>query len=1083
MPYIFLFTILLVGVYAEDFSRTFNNCAIISEEYNAKLYWTVVGSSISFGLEAAAPNGWFAIGLSDDGTMNSGGNGDFNDAWITGIGRDECENGCVGDLYIPEVDDPIVDTKQSFTGVTVTKNTTMLFSKFTRALNTNDNRDKVIVLDAITSFVFAINKNSQLRLDNIRQHSAVGSFAVKFGAFSTCDQSAGPANEYTGAGGGFNAKWVIDGEFIDFTVKAQTNGWAALGINTAPGMVGADVVVAWVVDATSQLVMYDSFAQDKVMPPQDTSISGTNDITPLNGSQSGGFTTFSFRRKLVSTDTKDVSILNKKMYLVFAYSSSDGSGSTFQKHTTTGVGAVNFIAGPGNMTSPPPPGPTEGGIDPTANTFTDGDFTLVWEVDDADYIHFKMQCKTAGWCGIGINSDPQMIGADVYVGWVQDTTVTILDSHATSQANPSQDVDIGGTSDILLTAGSEDAGITSVTFRRKLVTGDSSGDREITDGDIYLIYAFGTGDGADGIYDKHTVKGSARINLISGTTSLIKEGLSPGAVLLIVLGSLLLQWTIIRLTYQLLTRDSKRLETREYAQKEEDGVPQLEPSEIPSGSTYFKGSQATPQHVDPNDFAMDGQVQTPPPDAKMKAKSTGNKASNWLYGMLQYRIMKTDIPIISVVVAVIYVGINIGCLFVEKLNHAKAFGTLIAANAFLATIPATRNSILVVTTGIPFDKAIMYHRWLGRWVVTLVTIHAIYTMVQWHQTDISVGSQIKLTENIYGLCGWIIVLLMLIGSYSWIRRNLFEVFYYTHFIFIGFFVLGSLHNKKFIPFAICAVAFYGLDRIFRMSRGLIPMRTVSLKIKDSKNQVVQVRWPKSKLAGKLGIYRAGQYVFLNFPTVSLLEWHPFSVSSGPDEITGECTIKSLGNFTTALINKAKDSQHLWIRVDGPYGNLNMNYRRFPVLALFSGGIGFTPVLGILKDIYRTGQHSQEDILHPPRHCIEHVYVIWTIQGLDQYAWFQSEFEELQAASKNPNRPKLHLMIYVTRSEAELGEGFIKGRPKFDQLFDNFVKDHPTKATSVFVCGPGIMVQNIWDISTRKSRKGHRFHFHHETFEF
>jgi predicted ferric reductase len=35
-------------------------------------------------------------------------------------------------------------------------------------------------------------------------------------------------------------------------------------------------------------------------------------------------------------------------------------------------------------------------------------------------------------------------------------------------------------------------------------------------------------------------------------------------------------------------------------------------------------------------------------------------------------------------------------------------------------------------------------------------------------------------------------------------------------------------------------------------------------------------------------------------------------------------------------------------VDGPYGNMNVNYQRFPVLLLIAGGIGITPIIGILK---------------------------------------------------------------------------------------------------------------------------------------
>ncbi len=53
-----------------------------------------------------------------------------------------------------------------------------------------------------------------------------------------------------------------------------------------------------------------------------------------------------------------------------------------------------------------------------------------------------------------------------------------------------------------------------------------------------------------------------------------------------------------------------------------------------------------------------------------------------------------------------------------------------------------------------------------------------------------------------------------------------------------------------------------------------------------------------------------------------------------------------------------NKKSLWIRVDGPYGDLNMNYRRYPVLLLVSGGIGVTPAMGILKvRTFQEGSYS------------------------------------------------------------------------------------------------------------------------------
>ena len=41
-------------------------------------------------------------------------------------------------------------------------------------------------------------------------------------------------------------------------------------------------------------------------------------------------------------------------------------------------------------------------------------------------------------------------------------------------------------------------------------------------------------------------------------------------------------------------------------------------------------------------------------------------------------------------------------------------------------------------------------------------------------------------------------------------------------------------------------------------------------------------------------------MFVNFPSVALLEWHPFSLSSGPHQDYLEIHVKSLGNLTRKL---------------------------------------------------------------------------------------------------------------------------------------------------------------------------------------
>ena len=47
-------------------------------------------------------------------------------------------------------------------------------------------------------------------------------------------------------------------------------------------------------------------------------------------------------------------------------------------------------------------------------------------------------------------------------------------------------------------------------------------------------------------------------------------------------------------------------------------------------------------------------------------------------------------------------------------------------------------------------------------------------------------------------------------------------------------------------------------------------------------------------------YYGGQYVFINIPSISLFQWHPFSLSSAPFEQDCMLHVRVLGNWTQAL---------------------------------------------------------------------------------------------------------------------------------------------------------------------------------------
>jgi predicted ferric reductase len=281
-----------------------------------------------------------------------------------------------------------------------------------------------------------------------------------------------------------------------------------------------------------------------------------------------------------------------------------------------------------------------------------------------------------------------------------------------------------------------------------------------------------------------------------------------------------------------------------------------------------------------------------------------------------------------------------------------------------------------------------------------------------------------------------------------------------------------------------SVGAYGLDLLIRGFWGAYITRSVELQYKDG--NIVKISCKKHPVANMLGLWKVGQYIFISIPAISVLQWHPFSVSSGPREQTVEVHIRGLGDHSDALVELSKTATSLYCRVDGPYGYHKLNYRRYPVLLMVGGGVGITPVIGIVKDLYNVGDLSAQDRSTVPAHCIEGIYVVWVMTEEMVYGWFCEELMSCysQANKANSPFPPLYVWIYVTRAKTVTNTDlFVPGRPDFEAVFNTMSADHPNKSTVVFACGPAPMVNDCWDRSVDRKKNGQRFDFHHETFDF
>jgi NADPH oxidase 5 len=188
-----------------------------------------------------------------------------------------------------------------------------------------------------------------------------------------------------------------------------------------------------------------------------------------------------------------------------------------------------------------------------------------------------------------------------------------------------------------------------------------------------------------------------------------------------------------------------------------------------------------------------------------------------------------------------------------------------------------------------------FYNFLGFFVVYDPVINAQnFTLVEFFFTS---------RPGLFGLIGgWAnptgfilisILMIMFVCSLPFVRRGgSFEVFYWTHLLYIPFFILVILHGPNFWRWFIIPGCIFIIERLLRFiwmrsNRGktyvssgiLLPSKVIHLVIKRPFHFC----------------HRPGDYVFINIPAIAQYEWHPFTLSSAPEDEGKKQILKKLQN--------------------------------------------------------------------------------------------------------------------------------------------------------------------------------------------
>ena len=165
-----------------------------------------------------------------------------------------------------------------------------------------------------------------------------------------------------------------------------------------------------------------------------------------------------------------------------------------------------------------------------------------------------------------------------------------------------------------------------------------------------------------------------------------------------------------------------------------------------------------------------------------------------------------------------------------------------------------------------------------------------------------------------GATGWVMLVVLMVivfTSIERLRRKNYERFWYTHHLFLVFFFAWSFHGAfcmikpdnppfsgigVFWKYWVAGGVLYLFERLSREVRGV--HKTYISKVIQHPSNVCEIQIRKENFRPK-----AGQYIFLCCPEISLWQYHPFTLTSAPEEEYISVHIRCVGDFTNLLAKK------------------------------------------------------------------------------------------------------------------------------------------------------------------------------------
>lgn len=499
---------------------------------------------------------------------------------------------------------------------------------------------------------------------------------------------------------------------------------------------------------------------------------------------------------------------------------------------------------------------------------------------------------------------------------------------------------------------------------------------------------------------------------------------------------------------------------------------------------------------------------------------------------------------------------------------SRGAGLCLSVDTMIILFPMCRNILKVIRPKmrwLPLDESQWFHRQVAYSMLLWTIVHVSAHYVNFFNVERSLVRAEAAIQIHYhqagGITGHIMLLCMLLiytTAHAKIRQQSYETFWYTHHLFIPFLLAMYTHAtgcfvrdsvEPYSPFAgkkfwghcigyqgwrwelVGGVA-YLCERVYRELRSR--RQTEIIKVVRHPYDAVEIQFRKPSMR-----YKAGQWLFINIPSVSKHQWHPFTITSCPFDPYISIHVRQVGDFTRSLANAVgagPEQQKLYdeldplgmyevaltngqemprLRIDGPYGAPAEDVFENEIAILIGTGIGVTPWASILKSIWHMRISP-----NPPKR-LRRVEFIWVCKDTTSFEWFQALLQSLEQQSTvmsggeaGGQQEFLRIHTYLTqRMDADTAQNIVLnsvgtdkdpltelssrtnfGRPDFNRLFvamregilnQKYIAGIQSRKgaadVGVYFCGPNVAARNIKKACKQATVPGVKFKFWKEHF--